>query len=147
MFDGKADWSKIRELKEALGIPVIGSGDLFSAGDAAGMLAATGCDGIMIARGGLGNPWIFRQTLDILAGRELRLPSPAECHAVALQHLELFCQCFGERVALLEMRKHLCWYARGVPGAAQFRAHVNRLHALDELRDALHHFFHQVSVP
>ena len=143
MFDGTADWSKIGELKAALAIPVIGSGDLFSAGDIIAMLERTGCDGVMVARGGLGNPWIFREAMDLASGRPPRLAGPRERCRAALRHLELFCACHGERVALLEMRKHLCWYARGVPGAAQFRAEVNRLRGLEEMTAAMRTFFHQ----
>lgn len=143
MFEGKADWAKISELREALSIPVLGSGDLFAAGDVAAMLGRTGCAGAMIARGALGNPWIFRETLDILAGREPRLPTPAERGEVALRHLELFVATFGEQVALREMRKHLCWYAKGVPGAAQFRALVNSITGMTELVRALSEFFSQ----
>jgi nifR3 family TIM-barrel protein len=143
MFEGKADWSHIRLLKEALRIPVIGSGDLFSACDVVAMIDQTGCDGVMIARGALGNPWIFRETADLRAGREPLLPTPAERRAAALRHLQLFCGIFGERVALLEMRKHLCWYARGVPGAARFRAQVNSLHDKEELTRTIDEFFHQ----
>ena len=142
MFEGKADWTRIRELKEVLRIPVIGSGDLFAPEDVVAMLDRTGCDGVMIARGGLGNPWIFREAADILAGREPRYPTPAETGAATLRHLKMFVATFGERVALREMRKHLCWYARGNPGAAQFRADVNRLQDLAELIRALQHFFH-----
>lgn len=143
MFDGKAEWSQIGELKQTLGIPVIGSGDLFSARDIVAMLDQTGCDGVMVARGGLGNPWIFREALALLNGQEPSAPSPEERQAVSLQHLAMFCGFFGERVALLEMRKHLCWYARGVPGAAQFRAEVNRLQTIEDLTHALRHFFQQ----
>ncbi|HEY6871254.1 MAG TPA: tRNA dihydrouridine synthase DusB [Geobacteraceae bacterium] len=143
MFEGKADWSLISALKEALSIPVLGSGDLFSAADVVEMLRRTGCDGVMIARGALGNPWIFREALETLAGREPRLPTPAERGETALRHLELFIATFGERVAMREMRKHLCWYARGVAGAAQFRALVNRLQEKGELVRALHEFFQE----
>jgi tRNA-dihydrouridine synthase B len=143
MFEGKADWSQISALKESLRIPVLGSGDLFSADDVVEMLRQTGCDGVMIARGALGNPWIFRESLEMLAGREPRLPTPAERGEAALRHLELFIATCGERVALREMRKHLCWYARGVPGAAQFRALVNRLQEKGDLVRALHEFFLQ----
>jgi tRNA-dihydrouridine synthase B len=143
MFDGTADWSRIGELKTALSIPVIGSGDLFTANDIIAMLDRTGCDGVMVARGGLGNPWIFRETLDIASGSPPRTAGPHERGKVALRHLELFCTWHGERVALLEMRKHLCWYAKGVPGAAQFRAEVNRMQGLEEMTAAMKTFFHQ----
>ncbi|HEX8960992.1 MAG TPA: tRNA dihydrouridine synthase DusB [Geobacteraceae bacterium] len=143
MFEGKADWSRIRELKKALSIPVLGSGDLFSAADVVAMLGQTGCDGVMVARGALGNPWIFRETLAMQAGREPLPPTPEERGKIALRHLELFIATFGERVALREMRKHLCWYARGVPGAAQFRALANRLQEKEEIVRALQEFFCQ----
>ena len=144
MFEGKADWTRIRELKEALRIPVIGSGDLFSAANVAAMLDQTGCDGVMIARGALGNPWIFREVAELRAGQPSRRPTTAERCAVAVSHLQLFRALFGERVALLEMRKHLCWYSQGMPGAARFRAQVNTLQEIPELTRALHEFFHEV---
>ena len=141
MFEGRADWSRLRELKEALTIPVIGSGDLFRPVDLAAMLAETGCDGVMIARGGLGNPWLFRQSLALLRGEEPAAPTPAERLAAARRHLELFTATVGERVAVREMRKHAAWYAKGIPGAAQFRDRVNRLEGSDELITAMEEFF------
>jgi nifR3 family TIM-barrel protein len=141
MFEGKADWSSIGELKEAVRLPVIGSGDLFAAADIVSMLRQTGCDGVMIARGGLGNPWIFRETLDILAGREPRSSTPAERAETALRHLEMCIAADGEKIACREMRKHLCWYARGVSGAARFRDLVNRLQTGSELSEAVKEYF------
>ena len=143
MFEGKADWSGIRELKEAVRLPVIGSGDLFTAADVHAMIRSTGCAGAMIARGALGNPWIFREALDILAGREPRYPTPAERGETALRHLEMFIAAEGEKVALREMRKHLCWYARGGTGAARFRDLVNRLLTVNDLTEAVKEFFHE----
>lgn len=145
MFEGKADWSRIAELKEGVRIPVIGSGDLFTAADVAAMLDDTGCDGVMIARGGLGNPWIFRDAIAVLSGREPIPPSPAERLSVALRHMELFISFAGEGVALLEMRKQLSWYVRGVPGAARFRTLINTLTGRAELEDALRLLFRQES--
>jgi nifR3 family TIM-barrel protein len=143
MFEGRADWNRLRELKKALTIPVIGSGDLFRPADVTAMLAETGCDGVMIARGGLGNPWLFGQTLALLRGEEPVVPTPAERLAAARSHLELFVATAGERVAVLEMRKHAAWYAKGIPGAAQFRDRVNRLATVDELIAAMEEFFGQ----
>ena len=142
MFDGKADWSRIAELKDALDIPVIGSGDLFTAADVALMLAETGCDAVMIARGAMGNPWIFRESLTLLAGAASGGPTPAERYAAARRHLELFSELEGNRVALMEMRKHLSWYSKGLPGAAQFRAAVNGIEDSTQLVGAMEHFFH-----
>jgi nifR3 family TIM-barrel protein len=142
MFEGKADWSRIAELKQALSIPVIGSGDLFSAHDVVRMLEETGCDAVMIARGAMGNPWIFREALELLEGRTPVEPSREERYAVSLRHLELFSALAGERTALLEMRKHLSWYSKGLPGSAQFRATVNAIENNDQLIAAMENFFH-----
>jgi nifR3 family TIM-barrel protein len=141
MFEGTADWGLIAELKGLVRIPVIGSGDLFTAGDVQRMLAETGCDGVMLARGAMGNPWLFRETLQLLAGREPVPPTPAERGTVAREHLDLFTAMAGERVAVREMRKHLAWYARGVPGAAAFRGEVNRLDTIDTMKRAMAGFF------
>jgi tRNA-dihydrouridine synthase B len=141
MFEGNADWSKIAELKQSINIPVIGSGDLFSAGDIVAMLAQTGCDGAMVARGALGYPWIFREALDILSGREPHPPTPGERLSMALRHLDLFFELAGERTAVQEMRKHLSWYSRGLSGAARFRTMVNLLEGKESLIQAVHDFF------
>lgn len=141
MFEGFSDWSQIAALKAALTIPVLGSGDLFTAGDVVRMLQQTACDGVMIARGGLGNPWIFREALALQAGLAATSPTPAERMATAVRHLALFAETSGERVAVMEMRKHLCWYAKGVSGAARFRAEVNRLDSRKAMEELIHDFF------
>jgi nifR3 family TIM-barrel protein len=141
MFGGDADWSKIAELKNAVGIPVIGSGDLFSAQDIVAMLDSTGCDGAMIARGSLGYPWIFREAREILSGAEPSRPTPCERLAVALRHMELFMELAGERVAVQEMRKHFSWYAKGIPGASRFRNMVNIIEGIEPLIQLLQEFF------
>jgi nifR3 family TIM-barrel protein len=141
MFEGAADWDQIRALKEQVSLPVIGSGDLFLPGDVAAMLHRTGCDAVMIARGGLGNPWIFREALTLLTGCATVPPDPDERRRVALRHLELFIDFAGEGVAVREMRKHFAWYARGVAGAARFRREVNGYTTVAALRDAATAFF------
>lgn len=143
MFDGKADWPQIARLKKLLQIPVLGSGDLFTPDDVIAMLLETGCDGVMIARGALGNPWIFREVLQIMAGEQPSPPSPEERLAMAMRHLEGFISLAGERVAVREMRKHLCWYARGVQGASRFRNFVNRTETRDDLVNGMKDFFLQ----
>ena len=133
MFSGHADWSQIARLKERLSIPVIGSGDIFTAFDCRALMAETGCDGIMIARGALGNPWIFRQVLE-LAERGTATPAdPAERAAAIRQYLELFVQESGETVAAREMKKHIGWYARGFAGAAEIRREANAVRTVDDL--------------
>ncbi|ACM20076.1 TIM barrel oxidoreductase NifR3 [Geotalea daltonii FRC-32] len=141
MFEGHADWSRIRELKEALSIPVIGSGDIFTAADVVAMIDQTGCDGVMVARGGLGNPWLFREALALLSGNEPIPPTAAEKRSLALRHLDLFLEATGEHVAVREMRKHLSWYAKGMPGAAHFRAMINHIEDRTALIAALEDFF------
>lgn len=141
MFEGHSDWQKIAEMKRSVKIPVIGSGDLFTAADVTAMLAETGCDGVMVARGALGNPWIFRQSLALLEGGEPAAPAPEERLRAALRHLELFTELSGERVALREMRKHFGWYSHGLAGAAQFRKAVNIIEGKGALLEALHRFF------
>ena len=106
-------------------------------------LSQTGCDGVMIARGALGNPWIFRETLDLLAGREPRTPPRQSGRRRPSVTWRCLSELAGERIALREMRKHLCWYARGLPGAARFRALVNRLQTRDELIGAVKEYFMQ----
>jgi nifR3 family TIM-barrel protein len=142
MFEGSAKWSKIAELKGALAIPVIGSGDLFTPKDVAAMLYETGCDAVMVARGAMGNPWIFRESLALLGGGEAVTVSAVERFDAARRHLSLFCELAGERVALQEMRKQLSWYVKGLPGAAQFRSQVNRIEDLAELTLVMEGFFH-----
>lgn len=141
MFEGKANWAKIGELKSTLKIPVIGSGDLFTADDVVRMLGETGCDAVMVARGAMGNPWLIREALALLAGETPVPPTVAERLAVARRHLELFTEFEGGRVALMEMRKHLSWYSKGLPGAAHFRAAVNRIEDAAELVGAMEEFF------
>lgn len=141
MFEGHSDWQKIAEMKRSVKIPVIGSGDIFTAADVTAMLAETGCDGVMVARGALGNPWIFRQALALLEGGEPAAPAPEERLRAALRHLELFTELSGERVALREMRKHFGWYSHGLAGAAQFRKAVNIIEGKGALLEALHRFF------
>ncbi len=141
-FGGRANWEQIRELKEHVAIPVIGSGDIFAATDAAAMVDATGCDAVMIGRGGYGNPWLVRDSVRLLAGeRPLPAPTAEERLAAASLHQRLQIETFGEQKALFEMRKHLCWYARGLPGAAAFRAEINRAESATEQRRLMMDFF------
>lgn len=141
MFEGRADWPLIGELKGLVRIPVIGSGDLFTADDVRRMLQETGCDGVMLARGAMGNPWLFREALQLLEGEEPVSPTTEERGEVARLHLDLFVTSEGERVAVREMRKHLAWYARGVAGAAAFRGMVNTLSTRDDMIKAIDDFF------
>jgi len=137
MFSGQADWSLLTRLKETVSIPVIGSGDLFEPEDCRRMLAETGCDGLMVARGALGNPWIFRQARELLNGLTPQPVTPHERAATAEQHLQLQIDAHGEAVAVREMKKHLGWYIHGVPGAASLRRTVNNAQTAEQLRAVL----------
>jgi nifR3 family TIM-barrel protein len=140
MFEGEATWEKIARLKESLGIPVIGSGDLFSAAAVVEMLDKTGCDGVMIARGGLGNPWIFRESLALLADLPVTPPTVAERLEIALEHIATLRDLTGDTAAAREIRPHIAWYVRGIPGAARFRAEINRITTCWAMEEALRSF-------
>lgn len=133
MFSGQANWDQIRLIKAALSIPVLGSGDLFSAADCRRMLLETGCDGIMIARGALGNPWIFRQTIELAKQGHCSPVSTAERADMIADHLALFTEEFGEAVAVREMKKHIGWYARGFAGASDIRRAANSAHSSSDI--------------
>jgi nifR3 family TIM-barrel protein len=138
-YDGHARWDEIAAVVQVLDIPVIGNGDIRTAADAYRMRRETGCAGIMIARGSFGNPWIFQQTRDLLAGRPARsAPSVAERFAVLLRHVELQRTIQGnDRKTAIEFRKHLSWYVRGIPGAAALRRELQEVEALDAIEHLL----------
>ncbi|HEY0839800.1 MAG TPA: tRNA-dihydrouridine synthase, partial [Vulgatibacter sp.] len=135
-YSGSADWSLIRALKAALRIPVIGNGDVKTVADAKRMLDETGCDAVMIGRGALGNPWIFRE-LEGGTG-----PTVSERHRLVMDHYEAHLAfCGDERRAVHQFRKHLGWYAKGLVGAASFRAEAMRIEPATELRARLDAYF------
>jgi nifR3 family TIM-barrel protein len=133
-YSGNASWDHIKDLKTRCPVPVFGSGDLFSPEAAVKMLGETGCDGLMFARGALGNPFIFRETLDFLAKGEYDSPSTRMRINTALEHLERSVQLKGEAFACREMRKHFCAYIKGVPGSARFRNQVVHAETLGDYR-------------
>ncbi len=146
-FGGRSDWEKIARLKEQLTIPVIGSGDIFSVEDADAMLARTGCDAVMVARGAYGNPWLVRDILARHLPEPLAPPSLPERLAVARRHLALHLDCFGPHRTLGEMRKHLCWYSRGISGAASYRLQINNAKSVEEMTRLTQTFFSQAAQP
>lgn len=134
MYSGKADWDIIREIKEAVHIPVIGNGDIFTPEDAERMIRETGCDGVAIARGAKGNPWLIRRTVRYLKdGTLLPEPEPDEKKEVIRRHAELMIKYKGEKMAMPEMRSHLAWYTAGIPGSAAVRNEMNQVSTMDEL--------------
>jgi len=135
MYQGAADWDEIAQVVDALEIPVIGNGDIRTPEDVLAMRNHTRCAGIMIARGSFGNPWLFAQARDLLAGRAKRLdPTPAERFGIALEHAQLARRLQGDtRKTALEFRKHFGWYTRGLRDASELR---QRLFAIESMSEA-----------
>ena len=134
MFQGDADWDEIARVVEALDIPVVGNGDITTAADILRMREHTGCAAIMVGRGSFGNPWIFRDGRAVLGGREAGPPpSAAERFAVALDHARLALRLQGDhRKTVVEFRKHLGWYTRGLPGSAHLRERLFQVESMVE---------------
>ncbi|QAY67411.1 tRNA dihydrouridine synthase DusB [Paenibacillus protaetiae] len=141
LYTGKANWDIIRDVKQSVSIPVIGNGDVFSPEDAKRLLEHTGCDGVMIGRGALGNPWMLYRTVQYLTSGELLPdPTPQEKMEVALLHLDRLSALRGESVAVREMRKHLAWYLKGLPGAARVKDVIMEETSRDKLAAILEQY-------
>ena len=137
-YSGRADWEIIRRVKEAVSIPVIGNGDVDSPDAAAALLRETGCDGVMIARGAQGNPWIFSRVLRYLEdGTLLPLPDRQEVKEMIFRHGAMLIAAKGEYTGIREMRKHVAWYTAGFPHSAKLRGRINTVESLAELREVL----------
>jgi tRNA-dihydrouridine synthase B len=137
-YSGEADWNVIRQVREAVGITVIGNGDVKTAEDGIRMMHETGCDIVMVGRAALGNPWIFRDLCRIYEGREA-LPYPDDDARIAMmvRHLGMICELKGEDTGVREFRKFVVWYTKGMRGAARLRREVNRIVSAKEMKEVL----------
>jgi nifR3 family TIM-barrel protein len=147
-FSGVADWELISMVKQRLTIPVIGSGDIRNAKDASRMLDSTGCDGIMIGRGALGNPWIFREIINSLTSESMPFSvTMTEREEMLRKHLNMTIRHSGEALGVKKFRKHLLWYTKGLKGGAQFRQSVVSVQEKEVLLRAVHTYFSSLEEP
>ena len=137
-YSGKADWDIIRQVKEAVSIPVIGNGDVVSGESALAMMEQTGCDGVMIGRGSQGNPWIFSELLEYeKTGVIPERPDREEIKNMILRHARLQLEYKGEYLGIREMRKHVAWYTTGMPNSAKLRNEINAVESYEQLEKLL----------
>ncbi len=138
-YSGTADWDMIRQVKEAVNIPVFGNGDIDSADKAVKMQKETGVDGLMIARASEGNPWIFREVAAATEGRPIPSgPDAEEVYEMILRHMDMMLEYKGAYTGLREMRKHISWYTAGFPNSAALRRKINELESPEETREILY---------
>jgi tRNA-dihydrouridine synthase B len=146
-FGGRSDWGLITALKGRLRIPVIGSGDVRCPEDADRMLRETGCDGVMVGRGALGNPWLIGNILSHLSGTGISEPSLSEREEIICRHLTLAIDFYGEKVGTRDFRKHLLWYTKGLRGGARFRQAAGCISDRDSAWKALRNYFQHLEEP
>lgn len=145
MYEGVANWDIIKDVKDAVNIPVIGNGDVKTPEDAKRMIDTTGVDGVMIGRAALGNPWMLYRTVHYLdTGELLPEPSPREKIDVCMIHLDRLIALKGEKVAVQEMRKHAAWYLKGLRGNARIRDEINHLHTREDVETVLYQYVEQL---
>lgn len=134
LYSGKADWNIIKDVKSSVSVPVIGNGDIFKVEDAEKIISYTNCDGIMIARGAMGNPWIFKEIYDKLNGKEVKYPSNTDKINMCIRHYNLAVKYNGEFKAVREMRKHIGWYIKSMPHSTELKDNINRI---DDFKTAI----------
>ncbi|HSH35442.1 tRNA dihydrouridine synthase, partial [Schnuerera sp.] len=139
-YSGKADWDFIKKLKESINIPVIGNGDIFEPIDAINMIDYTGCDGVAIGRGAMGDPWIFKRIKLLIECKEDIKPSYEEIINMVLKHLDLLCRIKGEKVGVKEMRKHISWYLKGIRNSNKVKNQINFVLSKEQVENILKNY-------
>lgn len=139
-YSGEADWDFIRRLKETIGIPIIGNGDIFDPIDALRMIEYTKCDGVAIGRGAMGNPWIFKRIKLLVNGKDDSQPTDEDRINMAIKHLNMMSHLKGEHIGVREMRKHIAWYLKGMKNSNAIRNHINTIDTKDKIIEILSNY-------